>query len=360
MISLYLFQLPFKKPFKTGKEAYINRDGLIIRFQDVTVDAISEASPLPGFSTNSLDDVREFLTKNIASLTTFFESVYNVDDLHKKLASLPESPTLQFALSTLGVEIICQRENIPLSELFETPLNSPVKVNAVAGSGSPEELFNQIRQGVTDGFSVFKVKVGSDLNQLPKTLTAIQNEFPGITFRLDANGSWPIDDLSINSKAFNDLPIEYIEEPASYESEEELNRMLNECSIPVALDESLKGIESIHYHSPNQRVEIFVIKPQLFGSILNLFVTFHQHNHLINRCVFTTLLESAAGRNITGVLAGLCGSTTRAHGLNTGMLFDADISDDLPIKNGHIHFEETIGFGCRFKDLHQKMLTKVV
>lgn len=359
MISLYSYQLPFKKPFTTGKGTFTNRKGIIIRFRDDAVDAISEASPLPGFSVESLDEVRNFLEENRISLNTFFESDFVLDDLHQELSSLPNTSSLQFALSTLGVEIICQRREISVSDLFNQPFNSTIRVNAVIGAGSPKELTDQIKKGVDDGFSVFKVKVGSELNHLPETLSTINKQFPDITFRLDANGSWPMKKVSEFSDAFKTLPIDYIEEPAVFESDEEMGKIITECSLPVALDESLKDYETLHRLSSNGKIASFVIKPQLFGSILNYFVTFQRQNHLINKCVFTTLLESAAGRNIVGVLAGLFGSATKAHGLHTGVLFDEDIASDH-IKNGKFTQHPSIGFGLRFKDINQQQLKKLV
>ncbi|MEX2456631.1 MAG: o-succinylbenzoate synthase [Balneolaceae bacterium] len=359
MVSLHSFQLPFKKPFITGKETFMVREGIIIRFQDDTVDAISEASPLPGFSVESLDEVQRFLIENSTSLNTFFETDFTLDDLHQKLSSLPNSPSLQFALSTLGIEIICQRRKITLSDLFDQPFNSSIQINAVIGAGSATDLANQIQSGIKDGFTVFKVKVGSELHHLPKTLSTLYKQFPDISFRLDANGSWPLNKVSEFSDAFKNLPIEYIEEPANYQSDEELEKIIQKCSLPVALDESLKDIESLLHFSSNEKIAAFVIKPQLFGSILNLFVTFQRRNHLIHKCVFTTLLESVIGRNIVGLMAGLMGSSTKAHGLHTGTLFDEDIASNLPIKNDRFITKPSIGFGLRFKDLNQN-LTKLV
>lgn len=359
MVSLYSYQLPFKKPFKTGKGTFTNRGGIIIRFLDDAVDAISEASPLPDFSVESLDEVRDFLTENSSTLNTFFESDFNLDTLQQKLSSLPKTPSLQFALSTLGVEIICQRREISLSKLFDQPFNSNILVNAVIGAGSAEDITNQVQSGIDDGFSVFKVKVRPELKNIPETLSNVHKQCPDITFRLDANGSWPLSKVSKFSDAFKNLPIEYIEEPAIYQSDEELEQIINECSLPVALDESLKEIESIHHYSSNEKIGAFVIKPQFFGSILNLFVTFQRQNHLINKCVFTTLLESAVGRNIVGLMAGLFGSSTKAHGLHTGVLLDNDIASDS-VRNGQFTQNPSIGFGLRFSDLNQQQLKKLV
>lgn len=359
MVRLYKFQLPFKKPFKTGKGTFTDREGVIIHFQDDGVDAITEASPLPGFSEESLQEVQLFLADNTTSLNTFFESDFNLDDLQQKLLSLPETPSLQFALSTLGIEIICQRKEISVSDLFNQPMNSTIRINAVVGAGSAEDLINQVQTGIQDGFSVFKIKVDSELGHLPKSLSLIHKQFPDITFRLDANNSWPINKVKEFSGAFINLPVEYIEEPALYHSDEELERIIKECSLPIALDESLKSFESIHHFSANEMITAFIIKPQLFGSILNYFVTFKRQSHLISKCVYTTLLESTPGRNIIGVLAGLLGSSKKAHGLHTGILFNKDLAPDF-VKNGQLTRNPSIGFGLRFNDLNQQQLTKLV
>ncbi len=359
MVSLYSYQLPFKKPFITGKGTFTKREGVIIRYRDDSVDSISEASPLPDFSTESLDSVEQFLIDNLEPLNVFFESDFDLDVLHQKLSSLPQTPSLQFALSTLGIEIICQRKENSISKLFDQPFRLKIPVNTVIGAGSREDVASQIHAGIIDGFSVFKVKVGPELDHLPETLSEINKQFPWITFRLDVNGSWPINKVSEYSAAYKNLPIEYIEEPAAYSSDAELGLILKKCSLPVALDESLKDWQTLHQLLSNKVIAAFVIKPQLYGSILNLFVTFQRKNHLINKFVFSTLLESAAGRNVVGVIAGHLGALGKAHGLHTGVLFDKDIASDF-VQNGQLVQNPSTGFGICFRDLNQQQLKKII
>ena len=59
MFELYSYSIPFKKPFVTGAGTFNTREGIILRYHDSQIDVVSEAAPLPGFSSESLKQVKE-------------------------------------------------------------------------------------------------------------------------------------------------------------------------------------------------------------------------------------------------------------------------------------------------------------
>lgn len=359
MLELYTYQLQFNQPFRTGSTSFNKRSGLILRFKDSSCDAISEAAPLPGFSKDHIDQIKSTLVSNKDSLQHFFKTDFDLSDLKSISESNYKTPSLQFAIEMLGIEILCQRNRSSISKLFDLPANNSVNVNAVIGAGSENEIHHEVEADFRNGFRVFKIKVGNHPIKLAKTLYNLHLKFPGVTFRLDANQTWPIEKVKKYSKLFVNLPVEYIEEPVAYESENKLNTVIENCELPVALDESISDLSSLSAQIENEEIQAFIIKPTIFGSILNLIDTISSRKHLIDKLVITSAFESGIGLNQLSWIAALVGSKERAHGLNTNHYFDSRLTEMFVIKNAEITFPENIGFGIDFDDIDNKILKAV-
>jgi len=359
MLELYTYQLQFNQPFKTGSTSFNKRSGLIIRFRDSSCDAISEAAPLPGFSKDHIDQIKSTLVSSKDSIQHFFKTDFDLSDLKLISESNHKTPSLQFALEMLGIEILCQRNRSSISKLLDLPVSNRVNVNAVIGTGSEDEIHHNVESDFRNGFRVFKIKVGNHPKKLAKTLHNLHLKFPAITFRLDANQTWPIEKVKEYSKLFVNLPVEYIEEPAAFKSEIKLNSVIDNCDLPVALDESISDLISLSAHIENEKIQIFVMKPTIFGSILNLIDTFSSRKHLYNKLVITSAFESGIGLNQLSWIAAIVGTKEKAHGLNTYHYFKNRLVEKFVIKNAKITFPEIIGFGINFDDIDNKMLKSV-
>lgn len=359
MLDLYTYQLPFNQPFKTGSTSFSTRSGLILRFKDSSSDAISEAAPLPGFSKDGINDVINSVETRRRSIQQFFKNDFDLSELKSFSETFHELPSLQFALEMLGIELLCQRNRSAVSKILGLSTASNISVNTVIGTGSKDEIYDKIEADYNKGFRVFKIKVGKNPNPIAKILHDLHQEYPEITFRLDANQTWPIEKVREYSSLFLNLPIEYVEEPSFYNSENELDKITNNCVLPVALDESVTDLDSFSDRLKNEKVQVFVIKPTIFGSILKFIDTISSRNHLIDKIVITSAFESGVGLNQIACLAALSGSKSRAHGLNTNHYFKHRLVEKFVIKNAGISFSGKSGFGIVFNDLDSKLLKGV-
>lgn len=326
MFNLYQYSLPFRRPFKTAKGTFKDRQGLILRFRSRGADGFSEAAPLPGFSSETLKDVILSLTNNRKSIQTFFEKDFSLDDLSRFTKTLANLPSLQFAVSSLGISLISERKKMSLAAILKREPPPPsISVNAVLGDLSPDIFMKEAVRTIESGFSVLKCKVTQNPGHLPGSLREISAAYPEVLFRLDANQSWPHDRVNELSGQFADLPIQYIEEPVESASIREFEKMAGRCALPVAADESVVKFGLSRWMESGYQPSCLIIKPTLLGNLAELSATIGPRDHPERRIIFTSTLESAAGRNVIASYAGLFGSPEDAHGLNTGHLFTEDL-----------------------------------
>lgn len=229
------------------------REGLVLTLRD---DAgrigQGEASPLPGFSTENLQDCER-------ALTAVHERIAGADDegwpIVEELAVLPAA---RFAFETAIADLQAQAAGVSVAELLGGPRPySQVAVQALCGS------LQEARAAVAAGVRTLKIKIGgADFGAELAFLRALRAELGSeIALRLDANGAWSPAEARQRMEQLTAVAPEFIEQPVPPGA---LVALLP-AAIPVAADESLRD--------PAERAALlgaggcvaWVIKPAVLG-----------------------------------------------------------------------------------------------
>ncbi|HET6527935.1 MAG TPA: o-succinylbenzoate synthase [Balneolaceae bacterium] len=329
-LSFYTYRLPFSSPFITSKATFRFREGVILEYRGDEFTCYGEAAPLPGFSAETLPDIRQNITQKKSEFKAVFESEAPVEALQKLYQKSQIPASLQFGLDSLAYQIEAHHAGTNLRGfLFE---NAPQKipVNAVV-SLHADKYLSKVEQFMAEGFQTIKFKTGLNFDLEFERLKEVRAQFPSLSIRLDANQAWPVDDAIRHLSKLQKLDIEYCEEPLSRPNADTYSKLKRETDIPLALDESLT--QQADWHSMLPFVSVLVLKPMLLGSFTKIFVTKRFGDAHDSKIVLTSALESGVGRMITSVLATGLGSQNVAQGLNTSRFFATDVYSD----RSHIH-----------------------
>jgi len=350
MPEIYTYRIPFKKPFVTASGSFTHREGVLLRYEDPAydLDIVTEASPLPGFSTETL---RQVINEAIAinrMMDGFLNEPFSYDQLVIKTEELTPLPSLRFAFACLGLSILRFRSPHSTDPDQQRVLPDSISVNSIIGINNAEQTAKDIRDAIQQGFTTLKCKVKDEPGHLPETLRKMSEKYPDIRFRLDPNQSWPVEKMREYSSRFDGLPIEYIEEPCFINHPVQYEEICSLSIHPVAADESIPkfGLNAV-VNAPHQP-DFFIVKPMLINNIFNLFATIDHRNHLDDRVIFTTSLESSVGVSAIARMAGLYGSRKMAHGLGTGSFFSDDVAGQLNILNGRHPLDISGGYHRNF------------
>lgn len=130
------------------------------------------------------------------------------------------------------------RENgIPVHELLKPGVKAvPVVCNATLTTDTPEGVLRQAEAWAADGFRVFKLKLGTadDIGQVKAVREGLGED---VAIRLDANGSWSLEDAARILAELEPLGIELAEQPVG--SLEEMAALRERTGIPLVADESV-------------------------------------------------------------------------------------------------------------------------
>lgn len=202
-----------------------------------------EASPLPGYSPDSLAEARAAL-----------ETLDGFDaDPERPLAALPElDASAGFAAEVALLDWASRRAGRPFASQLPEPARSELPVAALVRSET------EGRARLAEGFAVLKLKIGADLDAelaLARSLRAA-----GAVLRFDANGTLPRDQLEGALGALARLDAELLEEPSA--------GPWPSSPFPLAIDESLVADpETALARLRAGEAEWAVIKPMCVGGI---------------------------------------------------------------------------------------------
>ncbi|MEV0158118.1 dipeptide epimerase [Micromonospora sp. NPDC050686] len=144
-------------------------------------------------------------------------------------------------------DLAARRLGVPLVRLLGgTALRVPTDVTLAAGD--PAELAAAGRQRRAEGFSVLKLKVGTDAAGDLERVRAVRAAVgPGVRIRLDANQGWtPREAVRvINGIADAGLDVELVEQPVARWDLDGLAWVSDRVPVPILADESVFGVRDL-------------------------------------------------------------------------------------------------------------------
>lgn len=301
-----------------------------------------EASPLPGFSTETLDEALLFLNAHKQAIEVLFERQLTLAEFDRHCAALNGPPSAGFGLSVAMGDFLARKDHLPLFRYLNPASPGTVAVNATLASSQADELIERAMHAWNNGFTVLKVKVGKNTEAEFSALKTIRESLPDCRLRIDANGAWDAQQALRNLNRFYDLQIEFCEQPVRAADLKGLSDLSRQSPIPVAADESARTLQQIRSVIDRQAADILIIKPMLIGSISQ----FHAVTDLAAAAgipvVVTSCLEAGPGRRASAHLAAGLEAQRYAHGLATGRLLRSDFFPSAdPIENGYYYLPDS-------------------
>ncbi|MGH3144737.1 MAG: o-succinylbenzoate synthase [Rubrobacter sp.] len=325
--DLYRYRLPFVTPqFLKGATLH-HREGLLLRLAgDDGSEGWGESAPLPGFSDEGLDVTEARLRELAGSMVgreATAEWVGPEGRLSHELDLLHPAPSVRFGLELALWNLYAASSHTTLPELISRRPRTTVPVNGLL-SGSSDEVLEEASRMKNAGYLTVKLKVGVRAVEgdvaLVRALGGVLGE--AVSLRLDANRAWGFGEATEFALGVAGVGFEYVEEPLAEPAL--LSELVRRSGVPVALDESLVGMDpdALEGHGYARAV---VLKPTILGGISRTLRIADRALSLGMTPVISSAYESGVGTAALVALAAGIGDRAVPAGLDTYRRLDADV-----------------------------------
>lgn len=264
------FSLDWESP-PHGVASGASRRGLFVwlRDQDGFV-GWGEAAPLPGFSSESVDEVEAAIRVFTASANPYLRD--EVAPLELVREWLPDHEIVggsaRFAIETALLDLIGKRRGMPLHQLLGGPRDpAPIAISGLLVGNEPEPLLGSADRQFAAGVRCLKLKVGAEGLTPAQRLTAIrlrQRYGERLALRFDPNGRFNAATVEARCAELAAFDPEYVEQPLPPGDVTRLRGL----PVLVALDEELQTDEGVDRALDSAAVSTFVLKPATQGGLL--------------------------------------------------------------------------------------------
>jgi o-succinylbenzoate synthase len=320
--TLARLSIPFREPFVTSGGVVPARELVLLRIEEDGVVGHGEAAPFEPYDGVSLDAVLDALANGAG------------DDA---------PPQARAAEEMARLDLEARRAGRPVGE----PGAEAIAVNRTLPAGPPDEVAARAAEGVREGYSCFKVKVGlpDDAERVAAVREAIG---PWPALRVDANGAWSVDEAErvIAALAVHDLQL--VEQPCR--TIEELAELRRRVPVPIAADEPIAGPADVRAAADAQACDAVNVKLAPSGGFAAARATVAAARERGLEPFLSSTLDGPWGIAAALQLA----ATERlslACGLATLDLFDARVARALPApRAGLLAVPEGPGLGVSIDD----------
>lgn len=267
--DLYRYTLPLAGPLLLKDVTLLHREGLLLQLTGGDgATGWGEASPLPGFGRESLEEAEEQLRELATTMTGREMNDDWVDPtgtFARELDLLDLTPSVRFCFELAVWNLCAAARGVSLPGLVSPRPRPTVPVNGLL-MGSSNEVLDEACRMRTEGYRAVKLKVGSRTIEEDIALIHRLNEElgEGVPLRLDANRAWSLEEARRFARAVADLSFEYVEEPLA--DPEQLPLLAEDYGIPVALDESLTDMDPYALEG-HRYARAVVLKPTMLGGV---------------------------------------------------------------------------------------------
>lgn len=295
----------FCQPLRTHHGLWSRREGIILRLENLENPergGYGEIAPLPWFGTEGLEEA-------IAHCQALQSSPLSLGQFGPSGDAIPSAPgpATRFGLGSAALELAQQKDRgQPPPGSFETDQRSALETTLPICQLLPAgaAALQAVRSGPACANPTFKWKIGVDQPAVEQALLRqlCQTAPQGSKLRLDANGGLTPEQARTWLALCDELgdAIEFLEQPLPPEQFEAMQRLSAAYQTPLALDESVAGLDSLkHCYGQGWR-GIFVVKGAIAGHPQALLDFCRDRNLDL---VFSSVFETAIARRIVWQLA---------------------------------------------------------
>ena len=341
------YSLPFREPYVTSRGELRERRLILVRIRGEGVEGIGETAALSLRGGSSLASIASEIRDRC--WPGLLDGPVDPSRLWSAIARCRNRGASAEALAAVDIalhDLAGRASGDPVWRLLGASEASPVICNAPLPAANPAATRKLAEDWQARGFRTFKLKVGlaGDVTQVA---TVRQTLGPEAVIRVDANGSWDVDQAKDRLNAMAHHGVELAEQAVgTFEQMAELRRRV---TVTLAADESLVSPFDARRARQLEACEVAAVKVAKVGGLgAALEIGEVMPSYL------SSALEGpvgiAAAAHAVQALRARGGDAGVAHGLATERLFSSSIGNGLVVEGDSLIVGDGPGLGVEIDE----------
>lgn len=264
-VSIWPIDIPLTHPFVVATGARVVAENVFVRITlQSGVCGFGEAAPFPEVGGEDRLSCLDTLARLAPSLIG--HSIQHYRRIATQLADqAPGHPAARCGLETALLDAYCHAADLPMWQFWGGTDVRPRETDITIPIGTSDDTLALARHWHRQGFRLFKMKVGTDVDSDIRRVEAVHNSLPGVAFIGDGNQGFSREECL----AFADGVRRFggnlllLEQPVERTDLESLAYIRRTTRIPVAADESVRSLadaRTVVHHQAADYINIKIMK----------------------------------------------------------------------------------------------------
>ncbi|MCC2597516.1 hypothetical protein LKR43_14355 [Pusillimonas sp. MFBS29] len=232
--------------FRNAYATNTTQHSIIVRLRSGTHIGLGNVDPLPGYSTEAIEQSINSLRSTLAPALIGFD----VSNL-QRISDLMDTVLLGYMEAKAAIEMACcdllgRALAIPVHQLLGGAVNQCLHFNAWIGIVPPDQAAREAQQWQAAGFRSAKIKLGGDVYADRDRIHAVREAVgPEMQLRGDANAGYSVADGITLGHLLEPYHLQLLEQPVAANDLPGLAKVRQAIGIPVMADEAITDHQSL-------------------------------------------------------------------------------------------------------------------
>ena len=234
--------LPLADAFTIARGTTTTAENVLVRVTHDGVTGVGNAAPASHYG-ETADTVAAVLPDLLSAVEDAGDP-FALQRIERRMAeTVGDNPAARAAVSIAVHDLVGKLLDEPLYRLWGLDPDEAVASSFTIGIDDTERMVEKTEAAVEAGYSVLKVKLGTDRDR--EIVRAVRSAAPDARIRVDANEAWrPREALElIDVLAGED--VEFVEQPVPAGNDEGRRLVYERSALPIAADESCVTLDDV-------------------------------------------------------------------------------------------------------------------
>ena len=197
-------------------------------------------------------------------------------------------------------DLMARMAGVPLYKLMGG-YRSKIQTSITIGIMTLEETMGTAEQYWKDGFNIFKLKGGLNVDEDIEKVFKLRERFgQDLLIRFDANQGYHVADSVKFIDQTKKAGIELFEQPTKYRNDDAMRQVTDRVSVPVMADESIRSLKDVFRLSRNDISDMINIKIMKVGGLSESY-----HINSVAKAAGMEVMVGCLDECAMGICAGL-------------------------------------------------------